>query len=157
MKSKSNFRAVQNREFSPKTTVPPGVKQTGKVLFCLTFICLAMAGRAQGQPSGRQVVNQSIQWVSLNSNIKLNKKYGITVDGQFRFAEYGNMQHMLRAGFDYYVTKKLSVVPIGYGVIQNYLYGKQPAAYVNNERRIWQQIAYKQTGAHSLVSFITTA
>ncbi len=152
MKSKTNFRAIQNMEISPKTAVPSRMKRAVKLLFCLTFICLAMAGRAQGQPTGRQVVNQSIQWLSLNSNIKLNKKYGLTVDGQFRFAEYGNMQHMLRAGFDYYVTKKLSIVPIGYSVIQNYLYGKQPATYVNNERRIWQQIAYKQTISRVAIS-----
>src|SRR5258706_13100591 len=111
MKSKTNFRAIQNIEISPKTAVPSRMKRAVKLLFCLTFICLAMAGRGQGQPPGRQVVNQSFQWLSLNSNIKLKKKYGLSVDGQFRFAEDGNMQHMMRAGFEYYVTKKLSVCP----------------------------------------------
>ncbi len=151
MKPKNHFQIVDHVEDSTKNVLS-SIHRSAKGLFCLAFICLAIAGPAQGQPAGRQVVNQSLQWLSLNSNIKLNKKYGITVDGQFRFVEYDNMQHMLRAGFDYYVTKKLSIVPIGYSVIQNYLYGKQPATYVNNERRIWQQIAYKQTISRVTIS-----
>jgi len=155
MKPKNDFHVVDQVKFSPRTMILSRILSFAKVLFCLTLICLAIAGRAQGQPSGRQVVNQSIQWLSLNSNIKLNKKYGLSVDGQFRFAEYGNMQHMIRGGFDYYVTKKLSVVPIGFSYIQNYLYGKQPASFVNNERRLWQQIAYKQTVSRAARSRIT--
>jgi len=152
MKPKYYFGVVDHIEGNLRTNLLSGIIRSVKVLFCAAFICIAFAGRAQGQPSGRQVVNQSIQWLSLNSNIKLNKKYGLSVDGQFRFAEYGNMQHMIRGGFDYYVTKKLSVVPIGFSYIQNYLYGKQPASFVNNERRLWQQIAYKQTVSRAAIS-----
>lgn len=151
MKSTIHSGAIQNLEFSCKRPLS-NARRDVKSLFYTTFICLALTVNAQGQPSGRQVVNQSIQWLSLNSNIKLNKKYGLSVDGQFRFAEYGNMQHMIRGGFDYYVTKKLSVVPIGFSYIQNYLYGKQPASFVNNERRLWQQIAYKQTVSRAAIS-----
>src|SRR5260221_8054141 len=152
MKSTHCFRPIQKSESSPKKASSSSMKRAGNVLFSLTFICLAIAGRTQGQPLGRQVVNLSLQWVSLNSNIKLSKKLGLTLDGQFRFAEFGNMQHMLRAGMDYYVTKKLSVVPIGYSYIQNYLYGKQTASYANNERRIWQQIGYKQAVSRVAIS-----
>jgi len=123
-----------------------------KRLICLFLVFLGIASFALAQTPGRQVVNQSIQWLSVNSNIKLNKKYGVTVDGQFRFAEYDNMQHMVRAGFEYYVSKKLSIVPIGYAYVQNYIYGKQPASIVNNERRIWQHIAYKHSVSRVAVS-----
>jgi Protein of unknown function (DUF2490) len=150
MKSTKNFRTIQYLAVGQETAALAGVTWAIKLFICLLFIYLIAAGRAHGQ--SRQVVNQSIQWLSLNSNIKLNKKYGVTVDGQFRFAEHDNMQHMFRAGFEYYVTKKLSVVPIGYSYIQNYLYGKQPASYINNERRIWQQIAYKHAVSRVAIS-----
>jgi hypothetical protein len=119
------------------------------VVVWIFLILLSVINSVQAQ---RATVDQSIQWLSLNSNIKLNSKFGITADGQFRFAEYNNMQHMLRVGFDYYITKKLSIVPVGYSFIWNYLYGKQPAAIVNNERRIWQQIAYKQSVSRFAIS-----
>jgi Protein of unknown function (DUF2490) len=144
MKSKNYFRAIQNLEFSPKTAVPSRMKPAVKLIFCLTFICLAIAGRAQGQPAARQVVNQQVQWSFLSSTIKLKPNYSLFVEEQVGLVEFKNMQHVLRAGFDYAVTKKLSVMPIAYAYTWNYLYGKQPASFVNNERTVWQQIVYRQ-------------
>jgi len=110
MKSTHCFRPIQKSESSPKTASSSSMKRAGNVLFSLTLMCLAIAGHTQGQPLGRQVVNQSLQWVSLNSNIKLSRKLGLTLDGQFRFAEFGNMQHMLRAGMDYYRSFRSVIV-----------------------------------------------
>jgi hypothetical protein len=144
MKSKTYFRANQKLECSPRTAAPSRIKRAVKMFFCLSFICLAIAGRAQGQPSGRQVVNQPIQWAFISSNIKLKPKYGLFAEEQVGLVEYKNMQHVLRTGFEYAVTKKLSVMPIAYAYTWNYLYGKQPATFVNNERTLWQQIVYRQ-------------
>jgi hypothetical protein len=105
-------------------------------------LLLNLAARAQS--TKRDVVNQSVEWLSLNSNIKIHQHFGFTADMQNRFVQdFNSMQHMVRAGFEFYVTPKLSVVPVGYAYIWNYQYGKQPASFVNNERRLWQHITYK--------------
>jgi hypothetical protein len=124
------------------------MKNTGKLyqlrlfLKVVTLVLITLTGKAQ--TSKRDIVSQPIEWLSLNSNIKLNKYYGLTFDLQDRFVQdFNSMQHMVRIGAEVYITPKLSVVPIGYAYIWNYQYGKQPAAYVNNERRIWQHVAYK--------------
>lgn len=99
---------------------------------------LQVSGQAE-----RETVTQSIQWTSLNSNIKLHEKFSLAVDGQIRFAEFGMMQNQVRAGLEIYVTKKLSIIPVHYSYIWNYQYGKQPASFINNEHRIGQQVSYK--------------
>jgi hypothetical protein len=115
----------------------------------VTLLFLVAAANAQN--TNRQTVDQSITWFSINSNVKLTKKWSAVVDGQFRFVkDLENMQHMLRIGASYDITSKLSIVPVGYSYIWNYKYGEQPAAYVNNEHRIWQQVFYKHK-----VSFIS--
>jgi hypothetical protein len=110
-----------------------------KFAFALILCSSVMSLKGQS----RAVVNQSVQWTSFNSNIKLHNSYGLTIDGQFRFAEFGNMQHQLRAGFEVYLSKKFSFVPLHYSYIWNYQYGKQPASFANNEHRIGQQITFK--------------
>jgi hypothetical protein len=101
---------------------------------------------ARAQSTKREVVNQSIEWLSINSNIKIHKHYGLTIDLQNRFVQdFNSMQHMWRVGFEVHLTSKLSVVPMGYAHIYNYQYGKQPSSFVNNEKRLWQHITYKHT------------
>jgi hypothetical protein len=113
----------------------------GLAIMPVLVLMISMSANAQ---SSRQVVDQSITWFSLNSNVKIAKKWSAVVDGQFRFAQdLQNMQHMLRIGASYDITSKLSVVPVGYSYIWNYKYGKQPAGFVNNENRIWQQVFFK--------------
>lgn len=108
----------------------------------LSLILIAQAP-ATAQAS-RQTVDQSITWFSLNSNVKVTKKWSAAIDGQFRFVkDLESMQHMLRIGASYDITSKLSVVPAGYAFIWNYKYGKQPSGFVNNERRVWQQVFFK--------------
>src|SRR5205814_2163134 len=80
-------------------------------------------------------------------NIKVHPKFSLLLDGQFRFAQnLDPMQMQVRTGLDFLVTKKLSFMPLGYVYIWNPIYGKQPATYVNNEHRIFQQVTY----SHSL-------
>ena len=52
------------------------------------------------------------------------------------------MQHQLRIHMDFAAKGRMSLAPLGYVRIWNYLYGKQPAAVVNNEHRIYQQLSY---------------
>jgi hypothetical protein len=92
----------------------------------------------------RETVTQTITWFSFNSNLQIAKKFFIVTDAQVRFVhDFQNMQQMVRAGISYDITPHLSVVPIGYAFIYNFKYGKQPAAFVNHEQRLWQQVFYK--------------
>jgi hypothetical protein len=122
---------------------------------CMTMLgfLLLLNVAVSAQSTKRQVVNQSLEWFSFNSNIKVNQHFGFTADMQNRFVQdFNSMQHMIRAGVEFYVTPKLSIVPVGYAYIWNYQYGKQPAAFVNNERRLWQHIAYKHSIGRIAVS-----
>jgi len=88
-------------------------------------------------------VNQSIEWAAISSTMKVHKKVGLYVEGQFRFAQnFQPMQHQFRTAVEIYPSKKFAVVPFGYVYTWNYLYGKQPASVVNNEHRLYQQIVY---------------
>jgi hypothetical protein len=99
---------------------------------------------AFSQSPSRAIVTQPTEWFALNSNIKLHKKFGFAFDGQLRLVQgFESSQHYVRNGLEIYVTPKLSIVPIGYMYVRNFQYGKQPALFVNNEQRIWQQIIYR--------------
>ena len=105
------------------------------------FVCFSIfsfSGKAQS-------VTQSLEWFSLNTNIKLHSLFGITGDAQQRMIGSQNQQQYYRLGLDMHLSNTLSVVPFGIGYFVNYKYGEQPAKFVNNEIRIWQQIFYKHT------------
>jgi long-subunit fatty acid transport protein len=53
------------------------------------------------------------------------------------------MQYQLRTALEIRLNSHFSVVPIGYVWTENFRYGKQPAAFKNNEHRLWEQISYK--------------
>jgi hypothetical protein len=94
----------------------------------------------------RARVTQPIEWFAVTSVTKLAPKFGLTVDGQFRFAQgFNNMQHMVRFSIDYHHNKQWMISPIGYSHIFNYQYGEQPVAVVNNEHRLYQQIQFKHS------------
>jgi hypothetical protein len=99
---------------------------------------------AYSQTTGRAIVNQEINFFSFNANVKLHRTLGLAFDSQNRFVSgMNNMQHLVRGGLEFYLTPRLSMVPLGYAYVWNYQYGKQPAAFINNEHRIWQHLAYK--------------
>jgi hypothetical protein len=99
---------------------------------------------AFSQPANREIVNQSIEWFSVTNTLKVHKSLSVILDGQFRFAEgFEPLQHQARVGLDIKINDHLSVLPLGYVYTWNYLYGKQPNAFKNNEHRIWQQVVYK--------------
>ncbi|HTE33612.1 MAG TPA: DUF2490 domain-containing protein [Chryseolinea sp.] len=98
------------------------------------------------QQDEKQVVNQAIQWFSVNSNIALTKRFSLYIEGQFRqVGTFDPMQYQLRTAVDVKLNDHFSIVPVGYVYTWNYQYGKQPAAYKNNEHRFFQQVVYKHS------------
>jgi hypothetical protein len=114
-----------------------------KVALALTLAAL-LPGITFSQSASREEVTQSIEWSSITSNIKVNKYLSFQLEGQFRFARaFQPMQFQLRTAAEIHLTKNLSFVPLGYVYTANPLYGKQPAKFVNNEHRLWQQVSFK--------------
>jgi len=101
----------------------------------------------------RERVTQGIEWFGTSSAVKLAPKFGVYLDGQYRFAQsMDNMQHQFRVAPEIYVNKNLTISPMGYVQIWNYLYGKQPASAKNNEHRLYQEVKFK----HSIGKFFFT-
>ncbi len=116
------------------------IKLTSSLLFTLV-LSLQLAF---GQSGERETVTQALQWFSINSNIKMTKRLTLMAEGQFRFADdFDQQQYQARTALDIKINDHFSVVPLGYVYTWNYKYGKQPAAFENNEHRIWQQVFYK--------------
>ena len=96
------------------------------------------------QSAPREKVTQAIEWFSWSNNIKVHKRLSILAEGQFRFAgQFEPMQLQFRTGAEIHINKNWSVMPLGYVYTWNPTYGKQPAKYVNNEHRTFQQVLYK--------------
>lgn len=108
------------------------------------ILLMGFSGWLQAQP--RQRVTQPIEWFAITSITKLTPKFGLTLDGQFRFAQsLNNMQDLLRFSLDYHHNAKWMFSPMGYARIFNYQYGEQPVAVVNNEHRLYQQIQFRHS------------
>lgn len=120
------------------------------------FLAFAPLQLASGQ--SRQTVNQFADWFSASSTMKTSNRLSIFVDTQFRFVDGTEaMQHQFRIGGDFKITDKFSFMPLGYVYVWNYLYGKQPATYVNNEHRVYQQFTYKHKwGSFNLLHRLRT-
>src|ERR1044071_7665272 len=105
------------------------------------LLALLVPALTFSQPHPTDKVTQGIEWFSLANNIKLHKRVSLLVEGQFRFAgQFEPMQFQFRTAPEIHVKKNLSEIPFGYVYTWNPLYGKQPAKYVNNEHRIYQQV-----------------
>lgn len=84
--------------------------------------------------------------------MKLSSRFNLVAEGQFRFVDGTEaMMHQFRIAGDIAITPRFSVAPLGYVYIWNYQYGKQPATYVNNEHRIFQQFTYKHKWGSTVV------
>jgi hypothetical protein len=110
-------------------------------------LCLAIASLiTYAQPANRDVVTQSAEWFSTTANLKVHPRLTVILDGQFRFVrDFEPLQFQARTGLDVKINDHLSIVPVAYVYTWNYIYGKQPNAFKNNEHRIWQQIFYKHS------------
>ncbi|HEX8060137.1 MAG TPA: DUF2490 domain-containing protein, partial [Cyclobacteriaceae bacterium] len=111
-------------------------------LAVLLAILVPVLTFSQPRPTDR--VTQGIEWFQLSNNIKVSKRATLLAEGVFRFAGgFDPMQFQVRVGADIHVNENLTVMPLGYVYTWNPVYGKQPAKYVNNEHRLYQQAAYK--------------
>ena len=116
--------------------------------FILALVLICFITQAQ-----REEVTQAIEWFGTSSAVKLTPRVGLYLDGQYRFAKrFENMQHQFRTTIDFYINDKLTISPVGYVYIWNFIYGDQPASVINNEHRVYQQIQYK----HSIGRFAFT-
>lgn len=107
--------------------------------FGATVLCVSTA------TAQRETVNQTAEWFAVTSNNKLNKRFSLMLDGQFRYVQaFDPAQFQLRTGIDIAITKNLSFMPLAYVYTWNEQYGKQPASFVNNEHRFFQQLVFKQ-------------
>ena len=107
------------------------------------FICFLISIPSFSQSSSA-VVNQPAEWSAVTTSIKLTKKIAIYTDAHFRYVEnFQPMQNQFRIGAEYFVSNKLSVMPVAFVYVRNFIYGKQPTRFENNERRIFQQVIYK--------------
>ena len=93
----------------------------------------------------REKAEQSIEWFSLVNNVKINERYTLLAEGQFRFAgAFEPMQIQARTGLIVKVNEHFSYMPLGYVYTWNPIYGVQPAAYSNNEHRIFERKSLPQ-------------
>lgn len=93
----------------------------------------------------RQIDDQNNSWYMYFGNHKINERWGIHTEYQWRRHDLGQtwQQSLARVGIDYY-TKQGPQLTTGYAWIVSYPYGKQPIDYTFNEHRIWQQLILKQ-------------
>ena len=111
-----------------------------KSFFATCILVLALSQLSSAQ---RETVNQTTEWFTVHSQFKVSKHYSILAEGQFRFVNNMEpMQFQARTGLDIHVSKNFSFMPIGYVYCWNPIYGKQPAAFSNNEHRTFQQVQY---------------
>jgi hypothetical protein len=108
------------------------------------FLTLALLTSFLTSMAQREKAEQSIEWFSLVNNIKINDKLTVLAEGQFRYAgAFQPMQFQARTGLNVKVNEHFSYMPLGYVYSWNPIYGVQPAAYSNNEHRLFEQVQYK--------------
>lgn len=116
-----------------------------KAFLRISTLLLFFIGTTFAQSSSRETVNQSIEWFAVATTIKIHQHVSIITEGQFRFVQsFDPMQFQSRTGIDFHLNKNLSVL-VGYVYVWNPKYGKQPATFVNNEHRIYEQLNYKHS------------
>ena len=113
--------------------------------YFISLLLIAIASTfCFSQPAGREVVTQSAEWFALTSMIKVHKRVSIMAEGQFRYVKaFDPMQFQIRTAVEVSLNKHWSVVPFGYVYTMNEKYGEQPAHFVNNEHRFWEQVTFK--------------
>ena len=112
--------------------------------FAVLFFLFILAGSAVYGQS----VTQPIEWFGTTANLKVNKKVTVLAEGLYRFTHgLDPMQIQFRTGADFLISDKFSFMPLAYAYTINPIYGDQPALFVNNEHRIFQQFTFKHKSA----------
>ena len=105
------------------------------------LLALAYSGFAQ---TGRIIAPAGHAWYMENGTIKLNEKWLLFHDVQFRRADLlpEAQQLLLRAGIGYNLSKSIQVIG-GYCFVQTYPYGDYPVKHEFPENRFWEQLIIK--------------
>jgi hypothetical protein len=96
--------------------------------------------------SQKEIANQSNAWLVYIGNHKINARWGIHTDYQFRRSEFLKdwQQSLTRVGLEYY-TKKGPQFTAGYAHVRTFPYGEQQVLAKNDEHRLWQQVSLKNS------------
>ena len=110
-----------------------------KKIFYLLFVFFIHSAHAQ-----KQITTQSNAWVMYFGNHRINDKWGLHTEYQWRRSDFFEhwQQSLARFGLDYY-TKGGVQLTGGYAWIRSYLYGNQPIQHKFSEHRVWQQLILK--------------
>lgn len=129
------------------------MKKILRDLTILGLLLLSLSDITMAQIT-RDTRDQSHLWLVLNGNTKLNDRFSIFHDFQFRRDDLGMtwQQLLLRAGLTYKINDALSATA-GYGYVETHPYGDFPVATTFPEHRIWEQLQFKQ--AVGKLSFIS--
>lgn len=121
------------------------------VFFLLIFICIGglIAQTTKEDSIYRIEYNNTIGWYVYQGAFKLNDKWELYTEYQFRRDKWGAkpMQNQIRAGIQYNLNKQVSFL-LGYSFIDTYVYGEgdYPVAskgYPFPEHRNYQQMVIK--------------
>jgi len=112
-----------------------------KVIFLMVLVFIESIEFLVAQ---KMISNQNHAWVTYLENHKLNDRFSLHTEYQWRRADGFNgwQQSLARIGVDYSILPNLSLTA-GYGWIISYQYGDQPISHQFNEHRIWQQLNAK--------------
>jgi hypothetical protein len=92
----------------------------------------------------KEIATHQNGWISYLGNHTLSNKIGLHTEYQWRRENgFQNWQQsLLRVGVDYHFNSNYSI-SAGYGWIETFPYGGQPATHEFTEHRIWQQFNQK--------------
>lgn len=107
------------------------------ILFFIIFISI--------HTISAQTATQFNSWWMYFGNHKLNDKFSLHTEYQFRRSDFAKdwQQSLMRVGLDYHLENK-GMLTAGYGWIVSFPYGEQPIAVQFTEHRIWQQLVLQQ-------------
>jgi hypothetical protein len=112
-------------------------------LFALLLLTISLRGYSQAQFNG---------WVASFNTVKLDKKFGIHYEAQFRSSnQWLHMQTLLlRTGLNYAVKKNI-IATVGYGYIHNRRVINDISGYAP-EHRIFEQLVVNHPFAYTALS-----
>lgn len=118
-------------------------KTVNNICICLILLMACQGAKAQDT---RILSEQQHAWFLINGSKKINDKFSMLYDFQFRRDDLGMnwQQLLLRTGLGYNITDNLQGV-VGYCFVETYPYGDFPVAHAFPEHRIWEQLQTKQT------------
>jgi hypothetical protein len=123
------------------TALNQKVKQTMKKFFLILIIgtCFQLSNVSA------QAVTQTNAWFMYFGNHRINEKFGLHTEYQFRRSDFATdwQQSLMRIGLDYYLPNK-AMATAGYGWIVSFPYGEYPIAVEITEHRIWEQFVLNQ-------------